>query len=84
MRIALWGTRGSIATPGAETAQSGGNTSCVEIRAGSQDETVLILDAGTGIRQLGLNVPRSQHRFDILLTHLHMDHIQGLGFCSTP
>ncbi len=44
------------------------------------DDTVLILDAGTGIRRLGMASPRSLRRVDILLTHLHMDHLQGLGF----
>jgi len=73
----LWGTRGSIATPGAETTRYGGNTSCVEVR-GSHG-TLLVLDAGTGIRRLGAQVA-SVGRVDVLLTHLHMDHIQGLGF----
>src|SRR5690606_318582 len=76
----FWGTRGSLATPGHDTARYGGNTSCVQItgpRGG-----VLILDAGTGIRALGRDLPPSPRRLDILLTHLHMDHIQGLGFFS--
>jgi phosphoribosyl 1,2-cyclic phosphodiesterase len=78
MKITLWGTRGSLASPGPETTRYGGNTSCVEVRG--KDGTVLILDAGTGLRRLGLSLPRSLHRVNILLTHLHMDHIQGLGF----
>jgi phosphoribosyl 1,2-cyclic phosphodiesterase len=78
MRVTLWGTRGSLASPGAETERFGGNTSCVEVRA--DDGTVLILDAGTGIRRLGATLDGAQRRIDILLTHLHMDHIQGLGF----
>jgi len=78
MRVTLWGTRGSLATPGAETARYGGNTSCVEVRGA--DGTVLILDAGTGIRRLAASLPPSLRRVDVLLTHLHMDHIQGLGF----
>ncbi|MFQ5664930.1 MAG: MBL fold metallo-hydrolase [Candidatus Binatia bacterium] len=78
MRVTLWGTRGSVASPGAETARYGGNTSCVEVRG--RDGTVLILDAGTGIRRLGMALPRSLRRVNVLLTHLHMDHIQGLGF----
>jgi phosphoribosyl 1,2-cyclic phosphodiesterase len=78
MKIKLWGTRGSLAAPGSETARYGGNTCCVEVRG--SDETLLILDAGTGIRPLGETIPRSQRRVDVLLTHLHMDHIQGLGF----
>jgi ribonuclease BN (tRNA processing enzyme) len=78
VRITLWGTRGSLASPGAETARYGGNTSCVEVRGDAG--TVLVLDAGSGIRRLGRTVPRHVRRLDILLTHLHMDHIQGLGF----
>ena len=78
MQITLWGTRGSLATPGPEMARYGGNTSCVGVlgRAG----TMLVLDAGTGIRRLAATIPESTRRVDILLTHLHMDHIQGLGF----
>jgi phosphoribosyl 1,2-cyclic phosphodiesterase len=78
MRVTLWGVRGSLAAPGADTARYGGNTSCVEVRA--DDATVVILDAGTGIRPLGRSLPPSIRRIDLLLTHLHMDHIQGLGF----
>ena len=78
MNVTLWGTRGSLATPGAATARYGGNTSCVGV-IGS-DGTVLVLDAGTGIRGLGMTIDASVRRVDILLTHLHMDHIQGLGF----
>jgi ribonuclease BN (tRNA processing enzyme) len=78
MRVTLFGTRGSIATPGPETRRYGGNTSSVELRTG--DGTLLVLDAGTGIRRLGDCVPKEISRIDILLTHLHMDHIQGLGF----
>jgi len=78
MQVTLWGTRGSLGSPGAETARYGGNTSCVEVRG--PEGMVLVLDAGTGIRRLGAALPRSLRRIDILLTHLHMDHIQGLGF----
>ena len=78
MRVKLWGTRGSIAAPGPETNRYGGNTSCVTIE-GSQG-SLLVLDAGTGIRRLSSTIPRSLHRVNILLTHLHLDHIQGLGF----
>lgn len=78
MKVYLWGTRGSLASPGPDTARYGGNTSCVEV---SGDEgTLLVLDAGTGIRRLGRALPASLKRVHILLTHLHMDHIQGLGF----
>ena len=78
MRVTLWGTRGSVAAPGPETARYGGNTSCVEVEAG--DGSVLVLDAGTGIRRLGDVLVDRVARVDLLLTHLHMDHIQGLGF----
>jgi len=78
MVLTLWGTRGSLATPGPATARYGGNTSCVGVRG--DDGTVLVLDAGTGIRGLGKTVDASVRRVNILLTHLHMDHIQGLGF----
>lgn len=78
MEVALWGTRGSLASPGPETVRYGGNTSCVEVRDGRG--TVLVLDAGTGIRRLGDALMKEQGRIDVLLTHLHMDHIQGIGF----
>lgn len=78
MRIKLWGTRGSIAAPGPDTTRYGGNTSCVTIEGDAG--TLLILDAGTGIRRLNNFVPPTIKRVDILLTHLHLDHIQGLGF----
>lgn len=78
MRVTLWGTRGSLATPGPETARYGGNTSCVSV-CGAEG-TTLILDAGTGIRRLGATIDTSVRRLDLLLTHLHMDHIEGLGF----
>ncbi len=77
MRVCLWGTRGSIASAGPETILYGGNTSCVELEG--RDGTIVILDAGTGVRRVG-DTYREPRRLDILLTHLHMDHIQGLGF----
>ena len=78
MIVRLWGTRGSLASSGPETAGYGGNTAAVEIV--SADGTILALDAGTGIRRLGAAIDPAAERVDILLTHLHMDHIQGLGF----
>jgi phosphoribosyl 1,2-cyclic phosphodiesterase len=65
-------------TPGNGTARHGGNTSCVEVRP--SDEARLVLDAGTGIAALGRTLVGPQGRIDILLTHLHLDHILGLGF----
>ena len=78
MDVTLWGTRGSLATPGPETARYGGNTSCVAVRGGAGG--VLVLDAGTGIRRMATTIDATVRRVDVLLTHLHMDHIQGLGF----
>jgi phosphoribosyl 1,2-cyclic phosphodiesterase len=77
--IRFWGVRGSIASPGPETAGVGGNTSCVEITTASGE--VLVLDAGTGIRALGERLVRREvHQAHLLLSHLHWDHIQGLPF----
>jgi phosphoribosyl 1,2-cyclic phosphodiesterase len=78
VKVTFWGTRGSIAAAGPSTHGYGGNTSCVQVMG--RDGTCLILDAGTGIRALGYELPGDVTRVDILLTHLHMDHIQGLGF----
>ncbi len=78
MKVEIWGTRGSLASPGTDTLRYGGNTSSV-LAIGSAGE-YLILDAGTGIRPLGMAIPDHVKRIDILVTHLHMDHLQGLGF----
>jgi phosphoribosyl 1,2-cyclic phosphodiesterase len=78
MNITFYGVRGSVATPGPSTARYGGNTSCVRVTG--PDGWELVLDAGTGIRPLALELPREITRVDVLLTHLHMDHILGLGF----
>jgi phosphoribosyl 1,2-cyclic phosphodiesterase len=78
VRLKVWGARGSIPAPGPETMRYGGNTSCVELTL--SDQSKLILDAGTGIRNLGLALTRVQGPIHILLTHLHLDHIQGLMF----
>ncbi|MGE0785234.1 MAG: MBL fold metallo-hydrolase [Sandaracinaceae bacterium] len=78
LTIRFWGVRGSIATPGPRTVRTGGNTPCVEI---SCEDTLLILDAGTGIRDLGERLMREDRRdATLLLSHLHWDHIQGLPF----
>ncbi len=77
--VTFWGTRGSIPTPGAHTARYGGNTPCVAVE-GSGGQLV-ILDAGTGIRALGLELVERQNgavKAEILLSHAHWDHIQGL------
>jgi phosphoribosyl 1,2-cyclic phosphodiesterase len=73
----VWGCRGSLPTPGEETVRYGGNTSCVEVRSG--DDVVLILDAGTGIRRLGEKLDPAL-QIHVLLTHLHLDHLEGLRF----
>lgn len=79
MRITFHGTRGSIATPGPETARYGGDTSCVSI-SGDDPTHLVILDAGTGIRRLGITTNQQVRRIDLFLSHLHLDHIVGLGF----
>jgi phosphoribosyl 1,2-cyclic phosphodiesterase len=79
MRVRVWGCRGSVAAPGPETLKYGGNTSCVEVRLDSGH--VLVLDAGTGMRALGVAMQdEALTEVHLLLTHLHMDHLQGLGF----
>ncbi len=77
MLVTLWGTRGSLPSPGQETVRYGGNTACVEVEV---EGAAIILDAGTGIRELGVRLQGQRQRIDILLSHLHVDHIQGLGF----
>jgi phosphoribosyl 1,2-cyclic phosphodiesterase len=77
MRLKVYGARGSVPAPGPEMNRYGGNTSCVQLTLSSGEQ--LILDAGTGIRTLGLGLIEDP-RVNILLTHLHLDHIQGLMF----
>ncbi len=78
MRAKVWGARGSVPAPGPEMNRYGGNTSCVELEL--SDGSMLIVDAGTGIRGLGVGLARKVPKINILLTHLHLDHIQGLMF----
>jgi ribonuclease BN (tRNA processing enzyme) len=78
VKVEVWGTRGSLAAPGTDTIRYGGNTSALLV-SGSEGECV-VLDAGTGIFPLGKAIPQDVKRIDILITHLHMDHLQGLGF----
>lgn len=76
--LRFWGVRGSIARPGRETLCYGGNTSCVEVRAGDR---LLILDAGTGMQSLGESqLLQGAIDADLLLSHVHYDHILGLPF----
>jgi phosphoribosyl 1,2-cyclic phosphodiesterase len=78
MQITFWGVRGSIPAPGPTTVEIGGNTSCVEVRAG---KAILIFDGGTGLRMLGKKLakemPLTAHMF---FSHVHWDHIQGFPF----
>jgi phosphoribosyl 1,2-cyclic phosphodiesterase len=79
IRVRFWGVRGSIATPGAGTVRYGGNTPCLEVRAGGR---LIILDCGTGLRSLG-NALLAEKRAidaDIFFSHMHWDHIQGFPF----
>jgi phosphoribosyl 1,2-cyclic phosphodiesterase len=78
VKVDLWGTRGSVPSPGPETIRYGGNTSCVGVTL--SDGSLVVLDAGTGIRGLGMALPDEPTRIHVLLTHLHLDHIQGLAF----
>lgn len=81
LRIRFWGVRGSIASPGPGTVHFGGNTSCVEVRADGQ---MIILDAGTGMRALGRHLMEEFKdqplQMNLLLSHTHWDHIQGLPY----
>ena len=79
MKVTIWGCRGSLASPGPETVRFGGQTSCVTVHL--SDGSLLILDAGTGIRPLGMALGHDHpKRIDIFITHLHTDHIEGLRF----
>jgi phosphoribosyl 1,2-cyclic phosphodiesterase len=78
MLVRVWGARGSLPTPGADMVRYGGNTSCVQVTL--SDGTQVILDAGTGIRNLPADLGADGGRIHILLSHLHLDHIQGLLF----
>ena len=77
MRITVWGSRGSIASAGPDTIRYGGNTACVSVET---DEVICVLDGGSGLRRAGIAFADDPRPIELLLTHLHMDHIQGLGF----
>ena len=77
MNISIRGVRGSIPTTGPETTFYGGNTSCTVVR---ENDCILVLDGGSGMQKFKLLEGTGIKRIDILLTHLHLDHIQGLGF----
>lgn len=82
--LRFWGVRGSIPTPGPDTVHYGGNTSCVEVRIGGQ---LIILDAGSGLRALGVQLAKEfgpkALDMTLLLTHTHWDHIQGFPFFAS-
>ena len=79
MRVRFWGVRGSIPCPGPSTIRYGGNTPCIEVRCGDH---VLIFDAGTGLRSLGIELLKDSgiRNVDIFITHCHLDHVSGLPF----
>jgi phosphoribosyl 1,2-cyclic phosphodiesterase len=81
MRVTFWGVRGSIPTPGRDFIKYGGNTACVEVRCG---DTIIICDAGTGMRDLGSSLSKEfkgrNVSLHILISHTHWDHIQGFPF----
>src|SRR2546427_5169689 len=79
--VRFWGTRGSIAVPGEQTTKFGGNTACVEVR--TDDGTIIVLDCGTGVRELGhhlLQAASQPLRLHLFIGHTHWDHIQGFPF----
>lgn len=79
MKVKMWGVRGSIPSPGPKTVRYGGNTTCIEVR--SDDDSLIILDAGTGIFPLAQALlARLPVTANIFITHTHWDHIQGLPF----
>ncbi|MFZ9297017.1 MAG: MBL fold metallo-hydrolase [Hylemonella sp.] len=79
MKVKFWGVRGSIPSPGPKTVRYGGNTTCIEVRTDNNE--LIILDAGTGIFPLSQTLlPELPLRANLLLTHTHWDHIQGLPF----
>ena len=79
MRVKFWGTRGTRPTPGRRTLRYGGNTTCVEVR--DKDGNLLIVDSGSGIAELGATFnPQEPLQAHLLVTHTHLDHIQGFPF----
>lgn len=77
MTITFWGVRGSTPTTGTHTCRYGGNTSCVSVET---PEGIVVLDAGTGIRALGRHLADRDRPVYVLLSHLHLDHVQGFPY----
>lgn len=79
MKIKCWGSRGSVSVSGKEYLKYGGDTTCLEIR--SEEDNLIIVDAGTGIRRLGIELMKeNRYSFDMLFTHAHWDHLMGFPF----
>lgn len=79
MRARIWGCRGSLPAPAPDTVRYGGNTSCVEVCV--DEDIAIVMDAGSGMRPLGRALAgRCPHEIHVLLSHLHLDHLQGLAF----
>lgn len=81
MRVVLLGVRGSTPAPGPRFVRHGGHTSCVAVLGDDEDVPSLLLDAGTGVRDLPVLTGGAPFRGTVWLTHLHWDHVQGLPFC---
>jgi len=81
VRFVALGVRGSTPAPGREFVRYGGHTSCLAVYADGDRAPQLVLDAGTGLRELPRLLAGAPYRGDIVLSHLHWDHIQGLPFC---
>ncbi|MFU8819161.1 MAG: MBL fold metallo-hydrolase [Desulfurivibrio sp.] len=85
IKVKFWGVRGSVPCPGPETVRYGGNTACIEIRFPELDNRLLVIDAGSGLRELGNHLmagdfKRGPLNVSIFLTHTHWDHIMGFPF----
>jgi len=84
MKVKFWGVRGSIPCPGKHTSKYGGNTPCIELRLLDTDR-LIIIDAGSGIRELGNymmghDLPKGPIKTELFLSHTHWDHILGFPF----
>ena len=79
MKAAIWGCRGTVPAPGPGTVRYGGNTTCVGVE--TTEGRPIVLDCGSGMRLLGESLlPDPPAEIDVLLTHMHLDHVMGLGF----